>query len=362
MFIFLQIQEKIRYSKWKAADISKAFREGRNPQPGPPGGEDAALSTISPPPSSLSPLSHPHSPPGSKTPSPRVPAVNLPASPPSSSSTLTAHVSDAPPIPPTSSHGLVTPKGTPINPGLWSNHATPGGEFDDASPIKRPSLAGRRVKYSQDDDSWSHAADMGSRQNSYENPFVKIEEVRHPEGPVDDTSSSSPLSTAFVPPSNGSSQPIEKHVRWTPSVTGGSSTTGSPPDSPEHYHPTLGSLRETDPEDLEDRDPTPSELDKFDVSQEHMPGIYGGHPEMHPSVPPVSPPAVIRQLPRVLERVSVPPPPPPPSAPAPVQLTDAVIAKIQKHCRFAISSLDYEDVEQARKELRTALALLGGNS
>jgi vacuolar protein sorting-associated protein VTA1 len=43
-----------------------------------------------------------------------------------------------------------------------------------------------------------------------------------------------------------------------------------------------------------------------------------------------------------------------------VELTPALIVKAQKHCRFAISSLDYEDAEQARKELRAALALLGG--
>ncbi|KAF9567013.1 DUF605-domain-containing protein, partial [Agrocybe pediades] len=30
-------EEKIRYAKWKAADIGKAFREGRKPVPGPPG-------------------------------------------------------------------------------------------------------------------------------------------------------------------------------------------------------------------------------------------------------------------------------------------------------------------------------------
>jgi hypothetical protein len=44
----------------------------------------------------------------------------------------------------------------------------------------------------------------------------------------------------------------------------------------------------------------------------------------------------------------------------PVELTPAVIAKAQKHARFAISALDYEDHEQAKKELRTALAILGG--
>lgn len=32
------MEEKLKYAKWKAADIAKAFREGRTPQPGPAGG------------------------------------------------------------------------------------------------------------------------------------------------------------------------------------------------------------------------------------------------------------------------------------------------------------------------------------
>jgi len=42
------------------------------------------------------------------------------------------------------------------------------------------------------------------------------------------------------------------------------------------------------------------------------------------------------------------------SPPPPVtELTPTLIAKAQKHCRFAISALDYEDAEQAKKELRS---------
>ncbi|EIN13951.1 DUF605-domain-containing protein [Punctularia strigosozonata HHB-11173 SS5] len=50
-----------------------------------------------------------------------------------------------------------------------------------------------------------------------------------------------------------------------------------------------------------------------------------------------------------------------PQTPAttPPTLSPAEMARAQKHCRFAISALDYEDVEQARKELRAALSLLG---
>lgn len=43
----------------------------------------------------------------------------------------------------------------------------------------------------------------------------------------------------------------------------------------------------------------------------------------------------------------------------PVELSPALIAKAQKHCRYAISALEYEDPEQARKELHAALAILG---
>ena len=38
--IFKKIQEKLKYSKWKAADITLAFKEGRKPVPGPAGGDD----------------------------------------------------------------------------------------------------------------------------------------------------------------------------------------------------------------------------------------------------------------------------------------------------------------------------------
>ena len=78
-------------------------------------------------------------------------------------------------------------------------------------------------------------------------------------------------------------------------------------------------------------------------------GPYASAP---PLPPPPSAPYVQIQRP--------PPPPPPPEPSPPPELTPGLISKAQKHCRFAISSLDYEDIEQAKKELRAALAILGG--
>lgn len=78
-----------------------------------------------------------------------------------------------------------------------------------------------------------------------------------------------------------------------------------------------------------------------------------------PSAPPLppQPPVMPPQVPVYFIR---PPSPPAQERDIETELTPAVIAKAQKHARFAISALDYEDVEQSRKELRTALAILGG--
>ena len=71
--------------------------------------------------------------------------------------------------------------------------------------------------------------------------------------------------------------------------------------------------------------------------------------------------AFVQQSPSaVYSRSRAPPPPPVPIQEDPVELTPGIITKAQKHCRFAISALNYDDAEQARKELRAALTLLGG--
>lgn len=37
-----------------------------------------------------------------------------------------------------------------------------------------------------------------------------------------------------------------------------------------------------------------------------------------------------------------------------------IVATIQKHAKWAISALNYDDFDTARKELRAALGMLGG--
>lgn len=37
VFYLKKVEEKLKYAKWKAADINLAFKEGRRPTPGPAG-------------------------------------------------------------------------------------------------------------------------------------------------------------------------------------------------------------------------------------------------------------------------------------------------------------------------------------
>jgi len=43
-----QIEQKLKYAVWKAADIRKAMKEGRKPEPGPPGGDKDLSASSSP--------------------------------------------------------------------------------------------------------------------------------------------------------------------------------------------------------------------------------------------------------------------------------------------------------------------------
>ncbi|KAK2461541.1 hypothetical protein APHAL10511_006004 [Amanita phalloides] len=86
-------------------------------------------------------------------------------------------------------------------------------------------------------------------------------------------------------------------------------------------------------------------------------------PPLVPSAPPYVPPDAGPRSPPVPSAPPTIPNPVPVPVPAPrplEELAPSLVVKIQKHCRYAISALDYEDAEQARRELRAALDLLGG--
>ncbi|KAG0707475.1 Vta1 like-domain-containing protein [Suillus ampliporus] len=337
------IDDKIKYAKWKAADIAKAYREGRKPAPGPAGSQF-----------DLEPL--PATSGASELPSG---AEDSQTFPPATSQS---------PISPQTSHKrqTISPKMSPddiaranslhphrhdddmLSPGRWSTTATPG--FDLARDSSIVSL--------DQENNW-HEAPLGDRGRSQlHQPWVStdMEGATSDEEPVRDPAlnrsppSQVPLSPSFSEsrPTVSSSPPKIRSVIYTPTAR------EHVPPIPPHpaIPPSFSPPRDSQPQ-VRARGPSVS-------SQEHnkLPlGFIPSSPVPPPMIPVIPPPpATTIFVPHSPPRIA--PPPPAPSLPD-FELTPIIIAKVQKHCRFAISSLDYEDPEQARKELRAALALLG---
>ena len=433
-------QEKIRYAKWKAADIAKAFREGRQPKPG--SAEDdittAPESTSQSVPSTTDtpPLQTPSDLPGQAP-----PIINI------ETAAGIASIARTPPHTPprklkTIPPELSLPHAEVLSPGAWSTVATPGSATQESESGGPPH---------------SHYAGMW---NDEESPLKN--KASAPKG---DTLNISGSANGPVENSYNLGIPSKK-VHFTPSTTGGLSSaetspatspnrTGQsnpnpygPPSPPRTLPRDIPGRRIADPasQPLPDSSPSNSSRTSFDTSpsaggharlgnspptsthsESHFgasppkgpvhgvpqTGLYGRHanrsspPQVHlpPVVPPPPPvnagyPTVSvpnhepNQHPESTEwpsgspirvpfsapsqssslqssshplqpgRASYAPylgsnnPPIPPSQPS-APLTMQQIARAQKHCRFAISALEYEDAEQARKDLRAALAVLG---
>ncbi|KAI9492028.1 Vta1 like-domain-containing protein [Zychaea mexicana] len=107
-----EIEAKIKYAKWKAADIMKALREGRTPTPGAPGEQQQEDEEMAPPSNFTAPLPGNASAelPPNFTPPP--PASATPSSPgqPSSSTTMSQHPSP----PPAATSPPVTPSNSTL--------------------------------------------------------------------------------------------------------------------------------------------------------------------------------------------------------------------------------------------------------
>ncbi|KAK0198856.1 Vta1 like-domain-containing protein [Armillaria mellea] len=298
-------EEKIRYAKWKAADIAKAYREGRKPTPGPAGGlseeettapfpvEDNLPTTTSIPLRTSAPQAG--SPPHGYSP----PQIKLPSSSPPPHMSLEDVPHTPPPMVPPRL-GVDRPRSEweekVVTPGSWSTAATPGVEprsdYPDSTPDS-PTFGKGRLRESED--------------------YLQ----------------------------NGAGA---RNVHFSSSVVDGSSAgTGSPRASPKVS---------------EFSDQAYSEPPVHDHLGQYLVEAPGSYASLTPSAPP-APPSSVSASSHTLTSAwhpgfsSMHPP-----EPVPIELTPAMVTKAQKHARFAISALDYEDREQAIKELRTALEAL----
>lgn len=277
----------MRYSKWRAADINKALREGRQPTPvsAGAGGEQPAEATTTEP---TSASAHPIFP-------------SAPAPPPISPPAV---LTEAPDVPDADVvHGQEEPYSTSVLPVVSAAF----GEGDSEAPFEMipPSSAPAPINAS-DPQAQQHLILTGS-----------------PEPPP-------PPTLPQLPPAVDMEQDRGRSI----SINAAAPLT--PP-------PTTRPQRSISPTHFISRDSPP------------LPASYN-IANTYPSAPPLPP--LPPSAPYV--QISAPSAPPLIETSPPAELTPGQIAKTQKHCRFAISALDYEDAEQARKELRAALAILGG--
>ncbi|THH33564.1 hypothetical protein EUX98_g673 [Antrodiella citrinella] len=325
--------EKIRYAKWKAADIAKACREGRKPTPGPAGGEDEEPVEIVAP--TINITADPGSPPAhSGSPSSGIYRILSPPHLPLASSQFPlASPSAPPPVDSAYFNPDALSASQDKTQGSWSTAATPGtpngNRFDpddviaDGNPTPTPS---RRAWVSDDIEGRNSDSDIEEDDSLLRRPGI------------------SPVVSSSTPASNST-------MSTTPSTT-----------------PSSSNFEADEPFDVIIVPPPPSVV-PAPVSGE-LPSGFVPAASLSPTgfVTTTSPPPTLNSQPapsaitptqrtaHVARSPSVLAPP----QSEPVVLTSAVVTKVQRHCKFAISALDYEDPETARKELRAALAILGG--
>ncbi|KAG5647768.1 hypothetical protein DXG03_008491 [Asterophora parasitica] len=397
-------EEKIKYSKWKAADIAKAFREGRKPTPGPAGSGMQEELDATPP---ASPFPHTSTFAQDSTQPPDASGSgdkSIRRAPPPSHVDVSREV----PGPFTPQPQTPPPQGRHLNlggwggegeatPGSWSTAATPGTAQDTSVGWEdQPSPTAAALEFQK-----GHKPRSGSENSTPSGSRGILKKTAWVSGELEPFDANEPYNElerqhpAEIANSDDSSK---KSVQFTPSITGGLSdssiaTSSAPTTSSYNLERSFDSTTDDGQWPVERYGDVSNYLPQqvpLDVDLASLPPgfIPDAHQRWNTGV--AAPPPTRRTPPDALHHdphLASPHPPPalplhqhiyapaapppaavqtflplPPSEPQPTfdELTPSLIAKAQKHSRFAISALDYEDAETARRELRAALAILGG--
>lgn len=297
-----QNRDKIKYAKWKASDIAKAFREGRTPTPGPVGGlqegDEDAVETSRVTDAEAKELSQELAALGTGDEQRSRPPLEG-ATPAESSTSATAAAGSAP-------------------------HTAESVADDEPASYpfpQQPTTLPSAPRTTSDDDE-ADAPD-----------FVDERSPSRATTPPMPTFLDTPAGSATAPATPGGPvTPVPETHQTSDLPVPQAHVPFDPPAFPSAVFPSAPALPPQQP---------------------HAP-----HPPPHPHPHAPSAPAASAHAP--------PPPPPalPPAAHAPAarprdESDPMTVAQVQKHCRWAVSALNYDDFETARKELRLALAMLG---
>ncbi|KAI9570263.1 Vta1 like-domain-containing protein [Boletus coccyginus] len=339
-------ESKLKYAKWKAVDIAKAIREGRHPTPGPAGSQLDPDLTSSPSPDQFVSEQHPPTPP---RPVPREP------SPPTKSSSRSPKRKSPPPALPAAEiaranrlpilSGPDKHDNEALTPGRWSTTATPGlaglegvggtaGSSDSLNNWHEHVVDPLSRAAAQASSSKLRTAWVSTEMEGAASDDEPVEDARLGRGRARSAGGSSPPKRASASPLF-SAQEVTSPPPVLSELPPGFVPTGVPSYAPAPASATFGSPRAA----FVMPPPPPP------------PHVSHSPPTLLTFTSPVS---SIAPLPTT-EFIHTPPYPPPRD----LDLTPKLIAKAQKHCRFAISALDYEDTQHAIRELKAALETLG---
>ncbi|KAK0565598.1 hypothetical protein OC861_003692 [Tilletia horrida] len=278
--------EKQKYAKWRAAEVSKAIKEGRVPEP-------VGSPTVDLP---LLPDPLDNDPAAASVPSiPSTPGV-LPGPPSNAPGTV---LPSAPPLP-------------PVSPTTFTASLQP------PPPSQSPALPHSRGPLPQP-------------------PSRPTSMILGPHQPSASPTSSSPHPPPAGLPNSGPAPPP-----LPPS---------SPSPFPYHYQTSQSSILPQPPANGPLPQP-PSHIQTQNSAALHSPSLFSGTgTSSHTSLPPSAPvPA------------AAPPPPHSVSGALPDSLTPSQTSKAQKLAKWAVSSLDYDDLATAAKHLREALDIVEGRA
>ncbi|SPO23138.1 uncharacterized protein UTRI_01816 [Ustilago trichophora] len=377
-----EMQEKIKYSKWKAADIAKAFKEGRKPQAGPAGGdpkleaanleaamgpsavddkeeqeylarEMAKLTTAAP----EEPSANPNSASAADASRHLVPSNDLAMSRGSSSTSQAVHPA---PSAPTETYPLDS--ASPDAEEMWKSSSNKPAEI-----MSRSSSSVQQEDRPQVQPSSSFASGLGSSPGTRPLPVPP----QRGDLPIPPMSAHQQLSGSPGLDQAAAGPGAAPASFWgLPNASTSDQGDAAPHDSmlpsvPSDHPPSLGgdihpAIERTDPP----RSPTAPSLP---TTPGHLPSAHTGGPFI-PSAPPtassfghVTGPASapIRTAPSA---PAIPPPPPPQATVYPDSLDPKLSTRVQKLAKGAASAVDFEDLETARIQLRQALDILEGRT
>ncbi|BEI85171.1 hypothetical protein CcaverHIS002_0505720 [Cutaneotrichosporon cavernicola] len=319
-----EIAQKAKYAKWKAADLAKCLREGRTPVSGPPVDPlEAELAALGPP--ADAPTDRRGSGSGSggiATPTSRASASLAPTSPPDARSPL-ATSPDLPSLP-----------GVPA-PASMDRTLSGGSARSGGSGLELPSAPVGLERTLSDSSGGFGLPSVPPPLPLPSLPGVVGGAPAFDSTPVSDNEEEEAPGPEVQPRSNASRFFIDLL-----------SPEPDPPSSPPSVAPVARSAPSAPP-----LSPPPV------ASPPHAPP-RAPPPTSPPRAPPTSAP--VRAVPAPVRAAPViPPPAPVPARLGPVrELSRAETERCQKHCRWAISALEFEDPETARTELLKALAML----